>query len=181
MRSVIQVFICLCAFILNTSTFAGKDAFSTGPVFDSFGENAKIKNGLASPEQKKFKIAFDVYKPSEEGKANKGFNTAARFINMHVRAGVPLENIEVAIVMHGSASKELLKPEVYKARFKSDNPSAIMLEELIATGVKVQLCGQTASYYDLANDDLIDGVEMSLSAMTAHALLQQQGYTLNPF
>ncbi|VVS99449.1 hypothetical protein ERY430_40383 [Erythrobacter sp. EC-HK427] len=31
------------------------------------------------------------------------------------------------------------------------------------------------------HDDLIEGVEMALSAMTAHALLQQQGYTINPF
>ena len=30
-------------------------------------------------------------------------------------------------------------------------------------------------------DDLIPGVEMSLSAMTAHALLQQNGFTVNPF
>tara|TARA_Y100000588_G_scaffold170524_1_gene184375 strand:+ start:507 stop:614 length:108 start_codon:yes stop_codon:yes gene_type:complete len=28
---------------------------------------------------------------------------------------------------------------------------------------------------------LIPGVQMALSAMTAHAQLQQQGYTLNPF
>jgi hypothetical protein len=30
-------------------------------------------------------------------------------------------------------------------------------------------------------EDLLPGVEMALSAMTAHALLQQQGYTFNPF
>jgi len=28
---------------------------------------------------------------------------------------------------------------------------------------------------------LAPGVEMTLSAMTAHALLQQDGYTMNPF
>jgi hypothetical protein len=28
---------------------------------------------------------------------------------------------------------------------------------------------------------ILPGVEMALSAMTAHALLLQQGYTLNPF
>ena len=36
-------------------------------------------------------------------------------------------------------------------------------------------------YYDVAAEDLPDGVELMLSAMTAHALLQQDGYTLNPF
>ncbi|HBH44411.1 MAG TPA: hypothetical protein DDY28_08390, partial [Hyphomonas atlantica] len=43
------------------------------------------------------------------------------------------------------------------------------------------LCGQTAAYRDVTKADLLPGVEMSLSAMTAHAQLQQDGYTLNPF
>jgi len=47
--------------------------------------------------------------------------------------------------------------------------------------VKVYLCGQSAAYYDVKNTDLYKGVDMALSAMTAHALLQQQGYSLNPF
>jgi hypothetical protein len=33
----------------------------------------------------------------------------------------------------------------------------------------------------VAAEQLIPGVKMALSAMTAHAQLQQQGYTLNPF
>ena len=33
----------------------------------------------------------------------------------------------------------------------------------------------------VTNDDLLPGVELALSAMTMHALLQQKGYTLNPF
>jgi len=35
--------------------------------------------------------------------------------------------------------------------------------------------------FDVGKDDLLPGVERVLSAMTLHALLQQQGYTLNPF
>jgi hypothetical protein len=33
----------------------------------------------------------------------------------------------------------------------------------------------------VGTSDLIEGVEMALSAMTAHAVLQRQGYALNPF
>jgi hypothetical protein len=36
-------------------------------------------------------------------------------------------------------------------------------------------------YYDIGKDDLLPKVELSLSAMTTHAQLQSQGYTLNPF
>jgi hypothetical protein len=33
----------------------------------------------------------------------------------------------------------------------------------------------------MANEDMIDGVEMALSAMTAHALLARDGFSQNPF
>jgi intracellular sulfur oxidation DsrE/DsrF family protein len=47
--------------------------------------------------------------------------------------------------------------------------------------VRIFVCGQSAAYYDVTTNDLLPGVEMALSAMTVHALLQQQGYSLNPF
>ena len=43
------------------------------------------------------------------------------------------------------------------------------------------ICGQSASVYGVKAEHLIEGVELELSAMTAHALLQQRGYTVNPF
>lgn len=48
-------------------------------------------------------------------------------------------------------------------------------------GVRIIVCGQSAAHYEVATGELLPGVEMALSAMTAHALLQQEGYTLNPF
>ena len=51
----------------------------------------------------------------------------------------------------------------------------------MSNNVRVILCGQSAAAYDVKNDELVNGVEVELSAMTAHALLQQKGYTMNPF
>ena len=59
--------------------------------------------------------------------------------------------------------------------------SAGLIAALTGQGVRIIVCGQSAVYYEVATDDLLPGVEMALSAMTAHAVLQQQGYTLNPF
>jgi intracellular sulfur oxidation DsrE/DsrF family protein len=61
------------------------------------------------------------------------------------------------------------------------NPNGALIDALRAKGVRVIVCGQSAAAYDVQKADLYPGVEMALSAMTAHALLQQQGYTLNPF
>ena len=62
-----------------------------------------------------------------------------------------------------------------------NSAGAGLIAALTDHGVRIIVCGQSAAYYDVATDDLLPGVEMALSAMTAHALLQQQGYTLNPF
>ena len=45
----------------------------------------------------------------------------------------------------------------------------------------ILLCGQTAAYYKIENNQLKDGVKIALSAMTAHTMLQSQSYSLNPF
>jgi len=63
----------------------------------------------------------------------------------------------------------------------AENANATIIKALLKKNVRIILCGQTASYYEIDNEDLLPGVEMALSAMTAHALLQQEGYTLNGF
>ena len=62
-----------------------------------------------------------------------------------------------------------------------DEASRYMVEQLLDYGVRFIVCGQSAAAQGIAQDDMIPGVEMALSAMTAHALLQQRGYTVNPF
>ncbi|GAA61433.1 hypothetical protein P20652_3310 [Pseudoalteromonas sp. BSi20652] len=128
-----------------------------------------------------FKIAFDVADGAKEGAQNNSINSLARFINMHVAHGVKPENIQLALVVHGSASVDVLANSEYKKRFNADNKNQALIEQLLANNTKVYVCGQSATHFKVTPEQLIEGVQMSLSAMTAHAQLQQQGYTLNPF
>lgn len=148
-------------------------AFETGPVLEEFGPHAPVPGVQQLPADAEFAVAFDVSIPATEGSPNRGFMAAARFLNMHVAHGVPEENIRLVVVVHGKASRELLDAD--------DNPSRALVEALLAEDVRFVLCGQSAVAYGIAPEDLIPGVEMSLSAMTAHAVLQQRGYTVNPF
>ena len=128
-----------------------------------------------------FKIVFDVADGAKEGEQNNAINSLARFINMHVAHGVKPENIQLALVVHGSASVDVLANSEYKKRFNADNKNQALIEQLLTNNTKVYVCGQSATHFKVTPELLIDGVNMSLSAMTAHAQLQQQGYTLNPF
>ena len=172
--------------VITAAPLAAQDmsAFKPGPVLTEFGAHAPVPGVEQLPADTEFAIAFDVTNPAEEGSANRGFDSAARFLNMHVANGVPQENIRLVVVVHGKASLELLTNAAHAANPASrqgDNPSAKLVEALLAEDVRFILCGQSAAAYGIAPDDLIPGVEMSLSAMTAHALLQRNGFTVNPF
>lgn len=160
-----------------SSALAGPDDFVNGPVFSEFGPNAAIVGATAIPAETEFKIAFDTSKAAETGKINRTVESAARFINMHVRAGVPKDQIELAVVIHGKAVKDVIAP----ADGSDALPSVAAINALLEHKVRIIVCGQSAAYYDVKTKDLLPGVEMALSAMTTHAILQQDGYTLNPF
>jgi intracellular sulfur oxidation DsrE/DsrF family protein len=151
-------------------------------VFKAFGDIATVDSDLAPPKGTVFKVLFNVSDAATPGAMSKKIETAARFINMHVEAGVPIENIHIAIVVHGPAGDDLLKPEAYAARHKGiANGNIAVIEALLAHKVQIWMCAQSAAATGIARADLLPGVKMTLSAMTADALLQQQGYTLNPF
>ena len=161
------------ALLAVPATAQDMSVFRPGPVFTLFGPHAPVPGIGEVPADTEFAIAFDVSEKAEEGKRNRGFESAARFINMHVAHGVPEENIRIAVVVHGKAVNDLLA--------RDDNASADMVRAMLDHGVRFIVCGQSAAAYGLTHDKMIPGVEMALSAMTAHALLQQRGYTVNPF
>lgn len=167
--------------VLISPVHGGMEAFHAGPVFPDFGKIASVDSQFPIPEGAVFKVAFDVNAASKPGALNRSLESAARFINMHVDAGVPLENISVAVVVHGGATLDVTQNSFYKAKRESDNPNAALIGALTGKGVQIYLCGQSAAYNGVSNKDLAPRVTMARSAMTAHALLQQAGFTLNPF
>lgn len=171
------LFIVFLSALLAPSAWAGPQDFTAGPVFKEFGGVAAVPSAAPIESSARFQVAFDVDTAAEPGKINRQLESAARFINMHVAAGVPKENLKLAIVVHGGAAIDLTRD----AKFGSANPNAGLIAALHGAGVTIQLCGQTAAYRDISAQDLLPGISMSLSAMTAHAQLQQAGYTLNPF
>lgn len=178
---MIKLIIVSALLSFSIPTLAAPQDFTKGPVFENYGENTPVINGLATPETQHFKVVFDISEQSSDDTVNRNFNSVARFINMHVRAGVPKSNIEVAMVIHGKASFDLMSEKAYSEKFNQPNNSTDLVNLLSDFGVKVFMCGQSASYHGISNSELNAHVQMSLSAMTANALLQQQGYTLNPF
>ncbi len=180
-----KTMLCLIATSLLAAPVAAQDmsTFTTGPVFEDFGPHAYMEQTEPLPADLALRHSFDVADAAEDGRFNRGFESAARFINMHAANGVNTDRIDVAVVVHGRAVQDLLTDEAWAAReLDGDaNPGGEQLRAMLDAGVRFIVCGQSAAGQGMANDDLIPGAEMALSAMTAHALLQQRGYTVNPF
>ena len=154
-----------------------------GPVIRSAGEVFVIADpDIATPVDYTYRAVFEVAQTSEEsGQVNVSFNSAARFLNMHAQAGVPAEQLHIALVVHGPAGRDLLNDAVYRERYGVANANIPVLDELARAGVKIIVCGQTAAARDLPRAALAEPVQMALSAMTAMVLLQDEGYRLIPF
>lgn len=168
--------------LLCASASAGPENFHTGTVFTEFGEVATVDADFVIPKGAKFKVLFDTSVGAEAGGVNRTLNSAARFMNMQAEAGVAEKNMKLAVVFHGKGSFDLTKNAAYSKTYEgAENGNAEIIKALTDKGVRIILCGQSAAYHGIENDDLLPNVEMALSAMTAHALLQQDGYTLNPF
>ena len=134
--------------LMSLSLQAGMEEFKDGPVIKGFGKHALVPTQSVD-KNTILKVAFDVGEAAKLGDVNRRFNSLARFINMHVAAGVKKENITLALVVHGKASFDLLDNATFHKAHKQDNPSKALIETLLANNVAVILCGQTAAAYEI--------------------------------
>lgn len=167
------LFVLLCLTVPAAAQPAPNERFHPGPYIKDFGPVASIDSDLVMPKNAKFKIRYDIADAAAPGALNKSLVAAARFLNMSVENGVDPKNIRLAVVVHGGATKDLTT--------RDDNANAPLIAALIDKDVGIYLCGQSAAAYDVKRDDLLPGVKLSLSAMHAHAILDAEGYALNPF
>ena len=152
----------------------------TGPVIAEFGPVYTVEDpDFVTDTEAVYRIVFEVQDGSEDpGALNRRIESLARFLNMHAQAGVPRENMKLALVLHGTAGKDALSHRGYHARFGVDNPNAPLLEALSEYGVRIILCGQTQMHRGLERAELAPHVEVALSAMTALVSLTSEGYRL---
>ncbi len=176
------VLLTACAIAVTSVGAQGlPDGFSTGPLIKDYGPVADAEGRAPIPPDTTFKVSFDVGAQGQPGELNRSLISAARFLNMHAKAGVDTERMSLAFVIHGKAVHDVTRDAHYSEQTGKPNANADLIKALQDNGVTIAVCGQSAAYHGVDVDDLLPGVTMSISAMTEHAILQQNGYTLNPF
>ena len=156
---------------------------SAGPIIEDYGKVWAIENpDFKVDTTKTYKAVFDIMNsPENHEVVNASIETAARFLNMHAQSGVPPENLKVALVVHNKASKDVITDKAYEKKFGTRNPNSQLIKELQEAGGQIIFCGQSSLSRDFPREDLIEGVQLSLSAMTALIQLQDDDYRLIKF
>lgn len=154
-----------------------------GAVIKEFGSTYEVENpDFKTDLENDLKVVFDVGRSfGDSTKVNPLINTAARYLNMHVNAGVPFKNLKVALVIHGNAANDILKDKVYQKKFGIKNPNTDLITALSEKGVQIILCGQTAAHRKITKLDIHPKIQLALSAMTALVQLQNKNYKLINF
>lgn len=161
----------------------GQKQPKTGIYIKEFGKTYPIEQpDFKTDIKNELKVVFDVGRSFKDStKINPLLNTAARYLNMHVAAGVPVTNLKVAIVIHGNAANDILNDIHYKAKYSIDNPNKLLIKALSEKKVQIILCGQTAAYRAIKKEDTLPEIQFALSAMTALVQLQNENYRLINF
>ena len=177
-----NVFLTFCVFSIGFSIFS-QEEISKGPILKEFGNVYEIENpDLLLENNKTYKVIFDVYTNGENiEKINPSINTVARFINMHAQTGIKLKDMEIVLVLHGKATKNVLNDDAFMKKYKTENPNSKLIAALKEVGVKTYVCGQSLTYHGFQKNDLSKNVGMSLSALTALVYYQTKGYQLISF
>ncbi|MEP6833007.1 MAG: DsrE family protein [Gemmatimonas sp.] len=157
---------------------------ATGPVIQSEGQSFKVDNPTFDvPANHVFKAVWIVsVGGGDTTKLNQQLVTIARFYNVHVRNGYPENRLQAAAVFHGDGWPAVLNDSAFAARFGGKgNPSKQLMLELMAHGAQLVLCGQTAGSRGIHREELLPGIKVATSAMTAFNVLQVQGFQYNPW
>ena len=149
---------------LAAAPFAVGAETSYGPVIENNGPVIAPPEGSWNLDKSvHYKVSMDIADtPEFPGDINNKLVSAARFLNMHAQTGVPEENIDFTIVVHGKAGKDFLSDAAHKARYGEVNPNTELLGELQEAGVTIYVCSQSALFAGMPPEDFNPAVTFAV-------------------
>lgn len=155
-----------------------RDDLHDGPLITGYGRHVDLPNAdFATPTDGVYRVAFELLAPlNNPERVHMRLEAAARFMNMHAHAGVPQENLQVKLILHGGGTRAAMTNEAFRERYDMDNPNLPLLQALTDAGVEIFLCEQSRVLSGLDASDVAAPVKSALSAMTAVVSFQAEGY-----
>lgn len=128
------------------------------------------------------KIVYQITDDADYEGVNIGLFYARKLINTYEKHGIPLDQVDLHLVYHGTGLHAVVN-DVARARLKvsTANPNGEILAELIRRGVQVELCENTMQQKGVKPQELLSGVKLVVGAFPRLIDLQLQGYAYIKF
>lgn len=148
------------------------------PAIQGYGGVIPVNFEAEKPDPSKhYKFVIELGdKLEDKTKVADMLDYAARMYNLHLYAGVPKKNIELAIVIYASSTPMVIANPTYRKRLDQENPNGALIDELLRNGIQVIVCGQSMMKQNLLPEDIYPGVRMAVSRFTATSNLIGKGY-----
>ena len=147
------------------------------PIIEKYG--GVVARAVATEQPRSgAKVVFDVTADAKLGEVNKGLDRVARLLNLYGVAGLKADDVTIAIVLHGEATKSILTDVAYKVHFGIEqNPNLPLIRELRVAGVEIFVCGQALNYKGFPDAEVADGITIAAAALTVVINKQMDGYS----
>ncbi len=105
----------------------------------------------------------------------------ARLVNLHASAGVPKQNLDVVMVIHGEATYTAMNDDAHKTKCNVGIPYKVLYTALEKAGVKILICGQSLINRQVDRHKLLPEVKIATSMLTTLTHYQMKGYSVLKF
>ena len=125
------------------------------------------------------KVVIDTTAGGAPEAVSKGLDRAARILNLYGAAGMSAKDVQLAVVLHGDATRAALSDEFYASRFGTpSNPNLPLIRQLQELGVEVIVCGQALNYKGFARTTVAKDIPVATAALTAVLNRQMRGFAV---
>jgi intracellular sulfur oxidation DsrE/DsrF family protein len=122
------------------------------------------------------RVVFDTTAAAPAGKPNRGLENAARLVNLYAKEGLAASRPQIAVILHFHAMPAALSDAAHERAGGGSNPNSELIEQLIANGVELWVCGQALVRGGHTPADVAPGVKVAYSAMVFNINRQQDGW-----
>jgi hypothetical protein len=160
------------------------------PIFKNVGGILPLPDAAEQP-QENAKVLLDITSDKMTNGVIKGIDRAALISNQYAHAGVgPKQNMKMAIILHGPATKAALTNDAYIQHTSSynrqsgsakGNPNLELMKQLNNAGVEIFVCGQALAHRGFTGDEVAGPVRIAVSAATVNINRQMAGFAYLPF
>jgi intracellular sulfur oxidation DsrE/DsrF family protein len=155
------------------------------PLIQGYGGIA-VQPEVAELPQRGAKIVFDITADSPPGEVNRALESVARYLNLNAQAGNQPGDVQLALVLHGKATRCALDDAAYAKAVAAGtelaagpiekNPNRPLLAVLKKHGVQTFVCGQSLARNKYPLADVAPELTVAASAMTVNVNKQLAGY-----